>query len=277
MRNPRLVGAAVSLLILTAGLSACQDPNEPTPENTPALAGVEPTSTPAGHAARKTGLQRMSRAQVLHALSAGPEKKKWAHVDMAIKAPSFTITGRGDMAYSKTSPAVRLEVAGSCLCYDNTEVVVKDHVYYFNIPALTGERYTRLDPKAPGSPLGPDFAKVSDELDALSMLLDQRPAFRQVHFTGRRELYGHPMSSYRLVVDTKVGLAVRGLSSYADRLPPKIVFNLWFDEDHLLRKMIWKVNRIKMTSEMSDWGKRVRVHAPRPSRLVGAGSLARTA
>jgi hypothetical protein len=277
MRTPRLVGTAVSLMILTAGLSACQDPNEPSPENTPALAGVAPTSTPVGHPAGKAGLRRMNRAQVLHALSAGPAKKKWAHVDMTIKAPSFSISGRGDMVYSRTTPAVRLEVAGSCLCYDNTEVVVKDHIYYFNIPALTGDRYTRLDPKAPGSPLGPDFAKISDELDALTMLLDQRPGFHQVHFTGHRQLYGHPMSSYRLVLDTKVGLAVRGLSWHPGKLPPKIVFNLWFDENHLLRKMIWKVNRIRMTSEMSDWGKHVRVDAPRPSQLVGHRALARTA
>jgi hypothetical protein len=122
-------------------------------------------------------------------------------------------------------------------------------------------------------PLGADFAKISDELDGLSTLLDQRPAFRQVHYTGRRDLYGHSMASYRLVVDTKVGLAVRGLSALAPKLPPKVIFKLWFDRHHLLRKMLWRVNRIRLTSEMSDWGKHVRVNAPRSSRLIGAAEL----
>jgi hypothetical protein len=276
MRIPRLVATATSLLILAAGLSACGDPNAPNPENTPALAGRPAPGASSGHAAA-AGLGRMTRAQVLHALSAGPAEKKWAHVDMSVHAPSFTITGRGDMVYSPTSPAIDLEIAGSCLCYDNTEVVAKHHLYYFNIPALTGNRWARLDPQAPVSPLGSDFAKISDELDALSVLLDMRPAFRKLRFTGRRELYGEPTSSYRLVVDMKAGLAARGLSSYAGRFQRKLVYSLWFDSDHLLRKMIWKVNRIRLTSEMSDWGKRVRVHAPGRSQLVGLSRTQRTA
>ena len=217
----------------------------------------------------------MKRAQVLKALSTGPAKKRFAHVDMAIHAPTFTISGRGDMAYSRTSPAVRLEVVGSCLCYDNTEVVVKDHVYYVNLPSLMPDgRYVRLDPQSSSSPLGPDFAKISDELDSLSVLLDMRPGFRKVHYTGRRMLYGHPMSSYALTVDARAGLAARGLASHVGEVPPRIVYHLLFDEHRLLRKMTWQVGRMRMTSEMSDWGKRVRVRAPGPRKVIGLGDLA---
>jgi hypothetical protein len=274
MRSSRLVGTVVSVMVLAAGLSACQDPNDPSPENTPALAGP-PKKAAARHALRDPGLRRMTRSQMVHALSVGPTKKKWAHLDTSIKAPSFTISGRGDMAYSPTSPAVRLEVAGSCLCYDNTEVIVKDSVYYFNIPPLTGDSgYARIDPTAPGSPLGPDFAKISKDLDSLSVLLHEKPAFRKVRYTGHRELYGHRMSSYTLVVDTRAGLAARGLSQYADRLPAKIVYHLWFDPHHLLRKMTWKVHRIRFSTELSDWGKPVRIRTPGPHHLVGLGGRA---
>jgi hypothetical protein len=260
-------------MVLAAGLSACQDPNDPSPENTPALAGP-PKKASVRHALRNPGLRPMTRTQVLHALSVGPTKKKWAHLDTSIKAPAFTISGRGDMAYSPTRPAVRLEVVGSCLCFDNVEVLVTNGIYYFNIPALTGNSYSRIDPKSPGSPLGPNFAKISDELDPLSVLLSERRAFRKVHFTGHPELYGHRMSSYTLGSDTRVGLAARGLSQYSDNLPPKIVYHLWFDPHHLLRKMTWKVNRIRFSTEMSDWGKPVHLKPPRPGDLVGLGANA---
>jgi hypothetical protein len=273
MRSSRLVGTVVSVMVLAAGLSACQDPNDPSPENTPALAGPAKKAS-ARHALRDPGLRRMTRTQVLHALSVGPTKKKWAHLDTSIKAPRFTISGRGDMAYSPTSPAVRLEVVGSCLCFDNVEVLVTNGIYYVNIPALTGSGYARIDPRSPGSPLGPDFAKISNELDSLSVLLDERPAFRKVHYTGHRELYGHRMSSYTLVVDTRAGLAARGLSVYADKLPPKIVYHMWFDPHHLLRKMTWKVNRIRFSTEMSEWGKPVHLKAPGPRKLVDLGGKA---
>jgi hypothetical protein len=270
MHPLRLVGAAASLIVLAAGLSACQDPNDPSPENTPALAGPPVKKGPVGHAVRDRSL-RMTRGQVLHALAAGPAKQKWAHLDMSIKSPSFTITGTGDMVYSRTRPAIRLEMAGSCLCVSDTEVVVKNHVYYFNIPSLTGDRYASLDPKSPSSPLGRDFGKISDELDSLSVLLDMRPAFGKVRASGRRELYGHPMSTYTLVVDGKRGIAARGLPSLMGEAPRRYVYHLWFDPNRLLRKMTWSVGKIHLSSEMSDWGKRVRVKAPGRSQLVAPG------
>jgi hypothetical protein len=136
MRTPRLVGTAVSLIILTAGLSACQDPDEPSPENTPALVGPPKKQV---HRAAPATLRRMPRARVLKALAAGPARKRFAHIDIELRSRANTITGRGDMAYSPTNPSFEMEMAGSCLCADFVDMVIADGRMYFHIPGVLPE------------------------------------------------------------------------------------------------------------------------------------------
>jgi hypothetical protein len=269
MRPTRLVGTAASLIILAAGLSACQDPNDPSPENTPALAG--PPKQVAHRAAVRQ--HKMTRPQVVKALAAGPAKRRFAHIDLELRTRAITVTGSGDMAYSPSNPAFELELAGSCLCADHLDMVIANRQMFFHIPGMTEGSYTRIDPEKSQGLFARGFGRISKELDPLSALLAMRPGFRKVHYTGRSSLYGHPMSTYTLAVDSHVGLGARGLPVPAGAAR-KLIYHLWFDKHRMLDKITLDWGGLRMNAEMSDWGEPVHIRPPSPRQLVGPGGLA---
>lgn len=270
MRSSRLVGTVVSVMVLAAGISACQDPDNPSPENTPALA--RPPRQQA-HRAPAATLRKMSRTRVLKALAAGPTTKRFAHIDLEIRSRAATVTGRGDMAFSRNNPSFEMEMAGSCLCAGNVDMVIANRKMYFHIPGRMPEgAYILVDPNRPNGFFTRGFSRLSDELDPLSALLAMRPGFRKVHYTGRSSMYGHPMSTYTLAVDSEAGVRAHGIAM-PTRVPKWMIYHLWFDKRRMVRKLTLHLKGLRIDAEISDWGKPVHIVPPRPRQLVGADGL----
>jgi hypothetical protein len=270
MRHRSLTVAVTGVLVLLAALTACADPDEPNASNTPALADSPATRVVSD---QEAAVPRMSPAAVVKALRKGPEKKRWAHLDIELRTRGITVTGKGAMSYSRRNPQIELEMAGSCVCVSNVETVVSDGIYYFSFPSMPEHQFVRLDPRSPDSPLGPDFATISDDLDPLASLLAMRPAFGKVRYVGPGTLYGHAMAEYTLMVDPRAARAARGLSFPVRRGARPWAYHLWFDRAGLLRQLTVKVPGLQLRSEMSQWGKRAHIRAPKPRDLVGVDAI----
>jgi hypothetical protein len=270
MRHRSLTVAVTGVVVLLAALTSCADPDEPNAANTPALAASAGTRVVSD---QEAAVPRMSPAAVVKALRKGPEKKRWAHLDMEVRTPQLTVTGKGDMSYARRNPEIALEMAGSCVCVSNVELLVSHGIYYISLPTMSEGDWARLDPMSPDSPLGPNFAKVSDDLDPLASLLAMRPGFRKVRYVGPDTLYGHAMAEYTLRVDLRAARAARGLAIATPPGARPWTYHLWFDRAGLVRQLTLKVPGLQLRSEMSQWGKRAHIRAPKPRDLVGVDPI----
>jgi hypothetical protein len=273
MRARQATASALGAILLVGGLSGCATSEVADASNTPALAGPPSTAKPRAVAKQATTHPRraapMTRIEMLRALSDLPRKKRSVHLAVELRTRALTITGDGTMSYSPTDPAMELEMAGSSVSSDYVEVVAVHGLFFFAIPGVVPDgKYARIDPMSPTSPMGPDFAKLSGQLDPLSALLALHDGFRGMHYTGRGTVYGEAMTTYSLTVDLRAGAASRGV-----RVPATTVtYHLWFGSQRLLRKETVQIDGVKVTVEYDRWGEPVHISQPAPSEMAGEGT-----
>jgi hypothetical protein len=274
MRARQATASALGVILLLGALSGCATPEVADASNTPALAGPPPKAAPRAVAKRAETHPRraapMTRTEMLRVLSDLPRKKRSVHLTIELRTRALTVTGDGVMSYSPTDPAMQLELAGSSVSSDYVEVVAVHGQFFFAIPGVVPEgKYVRIDPRSPTSPMGPDFARLSGQLDPLSALLALHDGFRGARYTGRGTVYGEAMTTYSLTVDLKAGVASRGARVPASR----VTYHLWFGSQRLLRQETVQVGGVKVTVQYDRWGAPVHVSQPAPSEMAGEGTV----
>lgn len=268
MRPRPALTAIAALPLLLGGLTGCQEEGA-TAANTQALGGPAPTSAagPAGVSTRH--VSRVGEARLRRLLSVGLRREHTVHVDYRLRERAFTVYGSGDAALVAGQQRMVASVAGST-ALGRAEIVVVPRAFYLSAPGLTpAGRWARVDLASPTSPLGPDFARLSDQVDPVSALAALRGGFREVRYLGQRRMYGESMAAYTLSVDSEAGLASRHLAEVGRRIGHRLVYEVWLDRRNRLRKERLRAGGLAMTFELSEWGERVRVHVPSGSELVG--------
>ena len=255
----RSLAAAALAPLLVAGLAACGDKDD---------SGSE-AKDPAAGAAVLTGLQKgdtVDPGDFVDTIEDGVKASTTAHMTMKVGLGSMgEMSGEGDIDYTADTPEMAMTMdmpmAGAGM---KTDVRYVDGIFYMKLGSMSGNKFWKLDPSDPDSPLG-DMGSMLDQFDPASTLAKMEPAIDQVTYDGD----GH----YELTVSPEGLAKAMDLPTEAEaQLPDSITYDVWLDDENRLSKMHMDLPVAGTESTVdiaaSDWGKDVSIEAPPASEIT---------
>ena len=140
-----------------------------------------------------------------------------------------------------------------------------DGVMYMAMPPMTPEgKFLKLDTNDPNSPFG-DLGGVLQG-DPLSTFDAFDAGLEKVVYVGAEDVDGEELDHYVLTVDAKK--AARAQGTKVPSGTGTVTYDLWIDDQDLMRRLQFGSGQTGMTLTMSDWGKPVTVKAPPASAIM---------
>ncbi|HEX4978328.1 MAG TPA: LppX_LprAFG lipoprotein [Nocardioides sp.] len=273
MRMRRLVVAA-TVSVLLVGSSACSgddttavsddattessapEPSEPSEtESESEEASEEPEPQDGGYDAK----------ELLAAMKAAVEDNESAHLVMQMGGGGQTMDAEGDVSYAGDSTSMQLTMQAPQMGQGVIEVRLVDGVMYMAMPPMTPEgKFLQIDLDDPNSPLG-SLGGVTQG-DPLETFKAFDEGLRDVEYLGSEDVDGEEMDHYVLTVDGKAAAKAQGAP--AGSVPDELSYDLWLDDQDLMRRVQYTMGGGGVTISMSDWGEPVRVKAPPRSAIM---------
>lgn len=177
-------------------------------------------------------------------------------------------TGQGEVDLSTSPPAshVTQEVAGA----GRTEAILVGGKLYLKSPQF-GAKYLEIDPTdktGPGALLG-SMGATADP----GRVLKAMDAAAKVTAKGTEQVGGVSTTHYRVVVPRDALVKALGTDPrVAKVLPPQVAYDMWVDDQDLVRKQTGVVtvasNTVTTTTTFRDFGKPVTIKAPPSSQTT---------
>jgi hypothetical protein len=251
-----LAGAALAPLLFL-GFAACGD-DEPTGAAGETSESASPSAAPA------TG-ESIDPATFVDDILGGLVDASTAHLSMSMKGGPASMTMEGDVDYASTPPEMAMSMTNAMLGDGTIEIRLVDGVMYMQLPQVGKGRWVKMDLSAADSPLGGDLLKQMNPETQLKAMQD---AVTKVEYVGEERVDGDSLKHYTMTVrseafrDLQDQLGAAG-SGAADKLPSALTYDLWTDDDGLLRQTEIALGDLgSVTMTMSDWGEPVDIEAP---------------
>lgn len=283
MRTTRLAAAGVATLLML-GLAGCSDQLSPEPASldsvtsssaaapsespsgspSPAEPAAEaPTDDPSQDAAPGEGYDAKQLVAAMQAAFAGHRS---THMVMRSNGVA-EMRAVGDVDYTHRSPAMRMRMTMPAMGVEAMEMRVVDGTFYLSMPPATPKgKFLAFRAGDPNSPLA-GLGDLTTQMDPMRSFGAFEHGLTDVELVGSEQVGGETMDHYRLTVDTAAALA--GMKQQqAAGMPETISYELWLDDEDLMRKVVFDIAGASMSMEMSRWGEPVKVSAPRRADIV---------
>lgn len=237
-----------------AGASAPSPTGEQSSPNSATAEEPSPSSTPTD-----TG-KPVDPDAFTSRLEAAVERSPTAHIEIELQADGqMTASANGvqDLAANSLDMSVAM---------DSQELAYR---------LVDGEYYLAQPPKwVPVSQdsQNPLIRQTLQQIQILSMrnLLEAFvTGLEAAGVKGRDDVGGTATTHYTATVDSRKALAELGLTVAAGT-PDSLLYDIWVDEDDLVRKMTFTQNGTTATMTASEWGEPVTIAAPQDSELAAA-------
>lgn len=253
----RKIAAAIAVPLLWGGLVACGGNDGGTPATAKDTTGQAPAPgsdvQPADFTARITD---------------GMANFTTAHFTMSIGAGGQDLKAVGDVDYhGGDNPSLQMTMSdpsGS----GGMEMLLVDKVYYFK-EASFGDKYVKMDPNNPDSPLA-GLGSLTGSVDPRKAMAQFAPALTKVTFVGSEDVAGAKAEHYKLVMDPS---KVASLKSLGATMPDTLNYDMWIDDQS--RPVQFKMNlpQVKLQMLYTKYGEPVEIKAPDPSQLTEMPSM----
>lgn len=261
MRARRWVAAAAAAVVLT-GVSGC-GADEPVAEGGP---GQETASSGPG-TSEASDLEQAAGGydaqELLAAMKAAMAQHESAHLTVA-SGGAQAMKGEGDVSYAGDTTAMQMTMHMPQLGSGSVEMRLVDGVMYLAMPPMTPTgKFIKVDTSDPNSPFG-DLSGITQG-DPLATFDAFDAGLEKAVYVGTEDVGGEELHHYVLTVDAEKAARAQGST-----VPPgtnAFTYDLWIDDQDLMRRMQFDEGRGAMTMTMSDWGKPVTVSAP-PSAAI---------
>ncbi|MBA2465579.1 MAG: LppX_LprAFG lipoprotein [Nocardioidaceae bacterium] len=291
MRITPLCSAATASLLL-AGLTACGGDSTPAADD-PTPAETASSSTPAESEEPKESESESEESEgeaseapeesaepegdpeesggydaqeLLAAMKAAVAENETTHVTMELGQGGQSMTGEGDVSYAGDSTAMQMMMTAPGLGGGTIEMRLVDETMYMAIPPTTPPgKFIEFDTTDPNSPLG-DLGGITGG-DPLSTFDAFEAGLQKVRYVGEEDVDGEDMDHYVLSVDAKKAARAQG-TPQTSGTPRTITYDLWLDDEDLMRRMQFSQAGAGMTVSMDDWGQPVSVAAPPPAAIM---------
>lgn len=269
MRARRWVAAAAAAMVL-AGASGCGD--DPVAEGRPAAesASSEPVGSGPAEPETSAAAEPQQAAggydaqELLDAMKAAIAKHESSHVTVA-SGGAQAMRGEGDVSYAGDTTAMQMTMKMPQLGSGSVEMRLVDGVMYLAMPPMTPQgKFIEIDTSDPNSPFG-DLSGVTQG-DPLATFDAFDAGLEKAVYAGAEDVDGEELDHYVLTVDARKAARAQGST-----VPPgtkTFTYDLWIDDQDLMRRMQFDEGRGDITVTMSDWGKPVTVTAPSSSAIM---------
>lgn len=270
MRVRRLAAAAAASVLLV-GLTGCggDDTTAVSDDATTQSSPTEPTESeseseePSEEPEEQSG--GYDAKELLAAMKAAVEENETAHLVMEMGGNGQSMSAEGDVSYVGDSTSMQLTMQSPEMGQGAIEVRMLDGVMYMSMPPMTPEgKFLELDLNDPNSPLG-NLGGVTQG-DPLETFKAFDEGLRDVKYLGSEEVDGEEMDHYVLTVDGKAAAEAQGAP--AGSVPDELTYDLWLDDQDLMRRVQYTMAGGGVTISMSDWGEPVTVKAPAPGAIM---------
>lgn len=196
-----------------------------------------------------------------------------AHMTMEM-AGAQTMRAEGDMRFGGGSPVMSMTMRMDQLGETPIRILVVDEVVYLSMARLVPEgKFLKIDPADPNNPLGSSMGDLSRQMDPRHTFDAFEAGLREVEHVGQESVSGERLDHYRLTVDfAKAAKAQR--MPRMEGMPKMVDYDVWLDDEDLMRKVTFDLDQVRFEATMSDWGKQVSVQAPRRNQVVDSFRMA---
>lgn len=271
-RYRSLTAIAAGALVL-ATLSACGSsdsktaasttlPSSPTSASTSPSPSADLASTTAGSSGEGSVAPpgaRLTKDNLVATMVAAMRAKKTAHVVMQIGS---SVEADADVSYAGATPGMKMSMS---MGPTKITAILLDGVLYLQQTA--GGKYVRIDKSDPA--MG-NLVSMMSGFSPESGITAMKGAIKQVRYVGTDTIDGDSVSRYKVAVNTSAAaaqLGSLGSSLGSAHLPKTLKYDLYVDDQHLMRRMVMTVAGQHLTIEDSAWGKPVDIQAPPASQV----------
>lgn len=266
--RPKRWTALAAVTVVLAGLSGC-GADEPVAEGRPGPqtvssepVGSEPAEPEASDPQQAAG--GYDAQELMDAMKAAIAENESAHVTVA-SGGAQAMKGEGDVSYAGDTTAMQMTMHMPQLGSGSVDMRLVDGVLYLAMPPMTPTgKFIKIDTSDPNSPFG-DLSGITQG-DPLATFDAFDAGLEKAAYVGAEDVDGEEMDHYVLTVDARKAARAQGTAA-----PPgmrTITYDLWIDDQDLMRRMQFDEGRGGMTMTMSDWGEPVTVTAPPSSAIM---------
>lgn len=259
----RSIAAVAAGALLLAPLAACGSDDDKDKDAKPASASsspAEPSASPsatddADEAVAAPG-ERLTKDSLVATMVAAMRAKKTAHIELEVGS---SMAASADTRYAGSSTDMRMTMS---MGPTEALVIMVDGTMY--IQQSKGAKFVEIGPDDPS--LGSLIGQVTSMGPAASVAA-MRGAIKKVEFKGEDEVDGDDVDHYRVTVDTtEIAKGAVGAPGSAD-LPKTLTYDMYVDEDHLMRQVDLAVSGQEIHMVVSRWGEPVDIEAPPASKI----------
>lgn len=272
MRVRRLVATAVASAALLAVTGCSGDETAPVADDPASASAAVPSEEPTESEPSEpepsddgAGGGGYDAEELLARMKAAVADNETAHLVMDIGGGGQSMSAEGDVSYVGDTTSMQLTMRSPQLGPGLIEVRMVDGVMYMSMPPMTPKgKFLEFDTTDPNSPFG-DLGGVTQG-DPLATFEAFDAGLRTARYVGREDVDGEEMSRYVLTVDGEAAAKAQGTPQGA--LPKDLTYDLWLDDDDLMRRVQYPMTGGGVTISMSEWGEPVRIEAPPRSAIM---------
>lgn len=250
LRNKVALMALAPLAL--AALVACGGDDTPAADPTP------DSSTTTSEEPDSAEGEDIEPAGFFGSLASSMEAATTAHVTLTTEGGGQSMTAEGDLDFSQDPAAMQMVMSIPQLG-EGIEMRMVDGTMYMQMPALGEGKFIKFALNDPSNPMG----DLTTQMDPRAQFSSMQDAVKSVTFVGTEEVDGEDLKHYTVVLDGTKMPNQQGVS-----MPDEISYDMWIDADNRLRKVSFESAGTVLTTTISDWGKDVRIRAPRPGQIM---------
>lgn len=288
------LGALVTAGVLSLGLGACSDDSDGTasdPSSAAETAGDQADDATAEDSAEDDAATGDDSAESGEAAEGeeipvadfmamlqepGEETLSSYTMSMSMEADGQPLQVDGAMDVSSGTPAMQLTMGVPDL--GEIDIIIVECTVYMTVPGLVPEgKYMEAPPE-----LTTDLQDL-DQIDVSAMWDTWEEGAQKVVFLGESDVDGTQMRQYEVTVDEELvdqaletamdDLGVDDAAATSAAPAGPVVYQVWLDDDNLIRKLTMDIDGELMEMTMDNWGEPQDISAPGPDDIVDMSEL----
>jgi hypothetical protein len=184
-------------------------------------------------------------------------RKRTAKLDIELGS-SLAATADVEYADSGTSMALKMNLASQT----HRVVLVGGAM---SLQPTQGSKYLHHDKNDPA--LGSLIGQLSS-IGPKSALDNVKAGVKKVDDRGTQTVDGETLNRYQLTVDTAKVSTLFGVPKGTADTPKTLIYDIWVDDDYLLRQVKMTVSGQTLVMKATDWGKPVTITVPPASQVT---------
>jgi lipoprotein LprG len=188
--------------------------------------------------------------------------------------PGDAPLGRAEIISASYKAAMKMTMSMPQMGAGRIAMRYVDQMIYMQMPGITPPgKFVAIDPKDQNSPLTKSFAGYTDQLDPMSSVRSMESAVTGADRVAQGSLHGVSVDHYRVVVDTEKmlkKLGKRAQQAQQAGMPKTLTYDMWLDDQFLIRKMSFDFGGTSVQMLLSKWGEPIAVQRPAAGDIVSA-------